>query len=139
MKPLYVNIKNIRSLFYQTHLQDIDQNIKTPFEILIKFYCSAIDDYGQTNKVIVDKFDSTIVIPELHPLKFPINDLRFIKFQKLIAVVYQVKAEALSGCVGQAVILLNEGKVGESRSINGRLQLNSRIVGEISLEYSLAS
>jgi len=138
MKPLFMHIRNIKLKIMSAHLLDMDNEIRLPFTAILKFYSPAIEDYGQTAKILIEKLDAPIIISEMHPLKFAINDIRYIRMQKLIAVMILDKPGInVNESLGQAVILMTGAKIGENIIESGILQNSSRILGEISIDYSL--
>ncbi len=135
MKPLHVTVKNIKVR--------LDPNAipatKSPFDLLLRVYSAALDDYSESSRIKVENVHLPVMIPELHPLKFPLSDIRFVRGQKLVLSLVQQSAAKEETVVGQAAFVLDSvATAGKSAGMEGSLQLSSRKVGEIAFEYSVA-
>ncbi len=138
MKPLYLKLRNIKARFDPVQLEDVAPGAtRLPSDLVFRFYCSAFDDYGQSGKVTVTDWKLAAEVPELHPLKFPLNDLRFVRGQKLlVSVLDQSKGETV---VGQAAFGMEAVSEKAATTLSGVLQLSSRVVGGIVFDCAICT
>ena len=86
----------------------------------------------------VDASLAPVTIAELHPLKYPLNDLRFIRTQKLIVTAHKLEGEHVGSCFGQAVIPLTTASFAQSQSVASPLERYTRVVGALGFDYLLS-
>jgi hypothetical protein len=89
MRTTYMSIKNFKLKFFINNFTDAYPDIKVPFEFYIRIFSSAIEDYGESKRLKLLTLEQDLIIDELQPLKFSINDIRYIKAQKLIIAIYK--------------------------------------------------
>jgi hypothetical protein len=138
MKPLYVHIKKMRIVLDPTRLLEMVPTLKPPTDILLRFYSSGLDDFGQTSKVQLNGSWSPVLISELHPLKYQVGDLRFIRVQKLIATLHKVEGHTVGECFGQAVFSLAGALISHPQQLTSAIERYSRVMGELTFEYLLS-
>jgi len=135
MRPLNVYIRNIRISFKPTFIQEANPELKVPFEISLRLYSAAMNNCVQSKGIHLSEFDEKVLLGEADSLKFAVNDIRYIRTQKIFIVIYHIAKD--TNCLAQAVVLLNEAKLGDTCIVKSNLQSNTKVMGEVSFEYKL--
>jgi len=139
MRATYMSIKNFKLKFFTDNFTEAYPDTKLPFEFHIKIFSSAIEDYCESKKLKLLTLEKDLIIEELKPLKFSVNDIRYIKAQKLIIAIYKLDVGNNNSCIGQAVVLLDNAKMKSKCLACGSLQINTRFLGGLTFEYELTA
>eukprot|EP00826_Nyctotherus_ovalis_P051468 TRINITY_DN6433_c0_g1_i13.p2 TRINITY_DN6433_c0_g1~~TRINITY_DN6433_c0_g1_i13.p2 ORF type:complete len:158 (+),score=43.24 TRINITY_DN6433_c0_g1_i13:582-1055(+) len=137
MKPANLYLKNVKISFKPAYFKEAHPDLKTPFEISMRLYSPAMNNCVQAKGIRLERLDDEIFLEEIEALKFALNDVRYIRTQKIFVVIYHVAKDVKGGCLAQAVAILNEAAFGEVSIVKSNFQLETKIIGEISFEYKL--
>lgn len=137
MKPANIYLKNIKISFKPTYFKEAHPDLKAPFEISMRLYSPAMNNCVQTKGIHLKELGGEIFLEEIEALKFALNDARYIRTQKIFVVIYHIAKDVKSGCLAQAVAVLNEATFGKVSTVKSNFQVETKIIGEISFEYKL--
>lgn len=139
MRATYMSISNIKLQFFPENFTDAYPDIKLPFEFYMRVYSPGIEDYGESGKQRVAALEPYTSVSAMQPLKFSINDIRYIRAQKLVVAVYKAESNDSHSCISQAVVLLHNARMKRKCLASASLQVNTRFLGGLMFEYELSA
>ncbi len=138
LKPAYLNIRKVRIGFVPAQLEEVVPGVKGPIDVVVRS-CSRGLEYGDTqDKITMKDLETPLLIEKIEPLRCPVNDMRYIRTQKVVLAVCQVTGSKLGSCLGQAVCLLNNVSLSRYESVKTMLERGTHPVGEITFEIRLS-
>lgn len=138
MKLAYANIRKISISFDSKHLYEVFSNFKIPTEMELKLYSYGLEESNGTVKFIVNDIVNPTILPEIPPIACPINDIRYIRGQKIVLALYIYTETKIGICIGQAVCLLQGASYANYENKTGIIERYSHNIGVINYQMKLS-